>query len=238
MSVLTLVRHGQATAFQKDSDRLSGIGEQQARRLGIHWLKHGIRFDEIYTGTLVRQIRTEQLLAAAYGEEGVAWPSAHATGGFNEYDAAGVLSRIVPALAAADERFAALVDAFESARETPDRNRVFQRMFEIAMRAWARAEVSTEGVEPWPVFRARVREALQQVMQGSGNRRVAVFTSGGPIGLAVQTAMGAPDSLFLEVNWRVRNCSITEFVFSGGRFTLDSFNTIPHLDEGALWTYR
>jgi broad specificity phosphatase PhoE len=238
MSVLTLVRHGQATAFQKESDRLSEVGELQARKLAEFWLKNRVSFDEVYTGRLIRQIRTEQIVAEEFAANGTAWPVARALPGFNEYDAAGVLNRVVPALAARDERYAMLVQAFETARESVDRNRPFQRMFEIAMRAWARGEVSVEGVEPWPVFRGRVREALQRVMQGEANRRALVFTSGGPIGLSVQIAMHAPDGMFLEVNWRIRNCSLTEFVFSGDRFTLDSFNGVPHLDDMALWTYR
>jgi hypothetical protein len=36
----------------------------------------------------------------------------------------------------------------------------------------------------------------------------------------------------------VRNCSLTEFVFSGERISLDSFNAIPHLDDPALRTFR
>jgi broad specificity phosphatase PhoE len=69
-------------------------------------------------------------------------------------------------------------------------------------------------------------------------RRVAAFTSGGPIGVAVQIALNAPDRAGLEVNWRVRNCSLTEFLFSGERLSLDSFNAIPHLEDPALRTFR
>jgi hypothetical protein len=36
----------------------------------------------------------------------------------------------------------------------------------------------------------------------------------------------------------VRNCSLTEFVFSGERLSLDSFNGTPHLDDPALRTFR
>src|ERR1017187_10151531 len=238
MSVLTVVRHGQASAFQKDSDRLTEPGELQARKLAGFWLKNGVRFDECYTGTLVRQTRTERIVAASYAEAGAPLPMATALPGFNEYDATGVLANVVPALAARDERFAALVEAFEKARDRPDRNRPFQRMFEIAMLAWVRGEVNVAGVEPWPAFRARVGEALQRAMAGGASRRVVVFTSGGPIGLSVQISMKAPDAMFLEVNWRIRNCSLTEFVFTSERFTLDSFNGVPHLDDQALWTYR
>jgi broad specificity phosphatase PhoE len=72
---------------------------------------------------------------------------------------------------------------------------------------------------------------------GSGKRIVA-FTSGGPIGVTVQFALGAPDRAALELNWRVRNSSLTEFVFTRDRFTLDMFNAAPHLDDEALLTYR
>ena len=73
-------------------------------------------------------------------------------------------------------------------------------------------------------------------VHGSG-RRVAVFTSGGVIGAAVRQALDAPDRMAMEVNWRMRNCSLTEFVFTKDRFTLDSFNALPHLEDPALWTY-
>jgi hypothetical protein len=36
----------------------------------------------------------------------------------------------------------------------------------------------------------------------------------------------------------VRNCSLTEFMFSHDRMSLDSFNAIPHLEDPALRTYR
>ena len=60
---------------------------------------------------------------------------------------------------------------------------------------------------------------------------MVVFTSGGVIGVAVQIALGTPDPSGLEINWRVRNSSLTEFLFSGERLSLDSFNTLPHLDD-------
>ena len=73
---------------------------------------------------------------------------------------------------------------------------------------------------------------------GPPGRRVVVFTSGGPIGFAVQHALQAPPRSFLDVNWRIRNCSVTEFLFDRSRFTLDSFNGVSHLDDAALRTYR
>src|SRR5438552_17169515 len=53
MSTLVLIRHGQARAFEADSDRLTDAGEEQARRTGEYLAESGIVFDEAYAGTLV-----------------------------------------------------------------------------------------------------------------------------------------------------------------------------------------
>jgi len=113
-------------------------------------------------------------------------------------------------------------------------NREFQKVFELALEKWM---LGSGGGESFADFRARVLRGLARIQQGPPNRRVLLFTSGGPIGVLVQTALNAPERSFAAVNWRVRNCSITEFVFSAGRFSLDSFNTIGHLDPG-LHTFR
>jgi broad specificity phosphatase PhoE len=115
-------------------------------------------------------------------------------------------------------------------------NRAFQRVFEGAMQEWLGG--SANGAEPWTEFRDRVLRGLREILKGGSSRRVVLFTSGGPIGVLVQTALNAPERSFLEVNWRVRNCSITEFVFSGDRLTLDSFNGVPHLTDAGLRTFR
>ena len=50
--------------------------------------------------------------------------------------------------------------------------------------------------------------------------------------------LGALGGAALEINWRIRNGSMTEFVFSGERITLDSFNQVGHFNEPELETYR
>ncbi len=111
-------------------------------------------------------------------------------------------------------------------------------MFEVLTMHWATTPCPIAGVEGFPAFRDRVERGLRRVMDGQrSGRRVALFTSGGVIGTAVRLALDAPDRMALEVNWRVRNCSLTEFVFTRNRFTLDSFNALPHLEDPALWTY-
>lgn len=58
MSIITLVRHGQANSAattEEDYDRLSDLGKQQAAYLGAHFASLKTEFDAIYSGTLNRQ---------------------------------------------------------------------------------------------------------------------------------------------------------------------------------------
>jgi broad specificity phosphatase PhoE len=188
------------------------------------WLKHGVRFDEVYSGTLARQVRTEEIVAETFRNAGHAWPEAQRDAAWNEYDASGVL-------ASDDARLADL----KAAADTP---RGFHKLLETAMGLWMDGEIAGEHIEPWPAFRERVSGALARMMAGPSNRRVAVFTSGGVIGFAVHRAMQSPERMFLDVNWRVRNGSLSEFLFDRERLTMDAFNRIGHLEDEKLWSYR
>ena len=234
MSTLTLVRHGQAFPFQRESAALTEVGEAQAAALARFWLRNRVRFDEVHSGTLPRQVRTEEVVAEVYREAGEGWPAVVRDVSWNEYDAPGVLEHYVPA----NPRLRELAAEFGRARGTAEEYRRFQHMFEAAMGCWLESTAESNGVESWPSFRGRVSGALHRIMGGASSRRVAVFTSGGPIGFAVHCSLQAPERAFLDVNWRVRNTSVTQFVFDRSRITLDCFNSIPHLDEERLWTYR
>jgi len=218
MSSLTLIRHGQATAFQRDG-RLTPLGESQARKLAEFWLQHGAGFDDVHSGTLARQVQTEQVVAGCFRAAGAPWPEAARDAAWNEYDASGIVT--APAVPFGSEGY-----------------RGFQSMYEANMLRWLDGGAPSEGAEPFAAFRDRVSGAIRRLMAGPSGRRVAVFTSGGPIGFTVNFAVRGPDRNFLELNWRVRNCSLTEFVFSQDRITLDSFNQISHLEEATLRTYR
>jgi broad specificity phosphatase PhoE len=227
LAQLILVRHGQATPFEEITDRLSPLGETQSRKLAEFWIRNQASFDEVYTGSLVRQRRTAELVCEAYTAHGLAWPEPQVMPELNEYDAERVVKHFAPQWEATE------------CGGGPEQNRRFQKMFEALMKRWITGELDSPEVEPWRAFRDRVQRGLRRITQGGvSGRRVAAFTSGGPIGVAVQIALDAPDRTGLEVNWRVRNCSLTEFVFSGERISLDSFNAIPHLDDPALRTFR
>ena len=90
MSTLALVRHGQARPFEKESDRLSELGEQQARALRDYFGRTGAQFDEVWSGSLERHRRTAEL--AVLPE----WPAVRISPDWNEYDAPGVIRAVNP----------------------------------------------------------------------------------------------------------------------------------------------
>jgi broad specificity phosphatase PhoE len=66
---------------------------------------------------------------------------------------------------------------------------------------------------------------------------VLIVSSGGPIATAVGHVLGTPAETIIELNLRIRNTAVTEFVFTPKRHMLLSYNGIPHLDakEYADW---
>jgi broad specificity phosphatase PhoE len=251
MSQLILIRHGQAAAFTADSDRLTELGRRQAEKVGEHFLSRGLQFDEVHTGMLNRQVESERIAAAAYERAGVAWPEPQRAAGWNEYDAGAILGKLAPVLAERDARFAALMNDYRANSENRDRNRYFQRMLETVMEHWIAGELAADGVETFAGFHARVSAVRDAILDGGddsragaarrreGSRTVAVFTSGGPIGACVQLALQAPARMAVHLNWRVKNGSLTEFVFSSSkRLSLDCFNACPHLTSPDLQSFR
>jgi broad specificity phosphatase PhoE len=239
MSSMTLIRHGQASFFSDDYDQLSPTGHEQSRLLGRFWGVHGYRFTHVFAGPRVRQTQTASLIGDCFREAGGDWPEPVVLAELDEYDLTGLMTRLAPALGKQDSHFAGLIEANRQAAETRDRLRTFQTMFEQLLVHWQSESLSIEGLESWAHFRKRVAYAIEHIQtnvpQGS---RIAVVTSGGFIGTVAQSVLAAPERSALELNWRVRNSSLTELVFTRERLSLDSFNAVPHLPDPKHWTYR
>lgn len=227
MSELILIRHGQATPFEADTDRLSPLGEAQARAVGGFLAAEGVRPTHVLHGALTRQRRTAQLAREAAGET---WPEPTLDARLDEYDGDGLIRTLAPLLARQDASFAAQVRAFEAQRATrgPERDRAFQRLLETLAGAWQAGTVTHPEVEGWAAYRARVEAASRDLLALPSGSTVLAFTSGGVIGLLVALALGAPEAA-LRLNWRVRNASLTRLTFGSGRVSLDSFNEQGHL---------
>ncbi len=236
MSSLILVRHGQASFFADDYDRLSALGEEQARRLGEHSLNQQLCFDAVYCGPRRRHRGTADAVGESYLRAGLSWPTPIVLPELDEHQVDQLVMTHREALAERSDELKRLTTALADAQNPADKYRSFQRLFEAVASAWV--DGASFQVESWPDFRARVNRAIEQIVRQTGRgRTIAVFTSVGPITVAVQRALACSDQAALETGWRLWNCSVTGFVFSGNRFTLDRFNALPHLDRKD-WTYR
>jgi len=239
MSRLLLVRHAQASFLEQTYDKLSPLGEIQSRLLGEFWARHQLHFDRICSGPCVRQKDTATIVAAAYRKMNLAFPEILVMPEFDEYQGEAVMDRSLPALVESDREIAVLHSAFQTSKEPQARRKTFQKLFEAVIGKWVDGKIPSNSVEPWSGFASRVSSGLTRLLTGGASgERVALFTSGGPIGLAVQRALDLSAQNALRVSWMAQNSSFSEFLFSSDRFTLSSFNAVPHLDDPSLQTYR
>jgi broad specificity phosphatase PhoE len=240
VSTLYLVRHGQASFFSDNYDRLSPLGELQARRLGEYLAKRDIRFDAIYSGPAERQRRTAEIVAETMSAAACPCPAATVLEGLNEHSGDKLLSR--PHAKEFFERhpeLAPLAQSFREARDPDDVQKSFQKLFEAVVLRWTRGELAVPGVELWDEFHDRARSAFQSIISHpDAKRTVLAVTSVGPISVSLQTALATTIPVALELGWRLRNASVTRIVYTTNRLTLDSFNCVAHLANPEEITYR
>jgi broad specificity phosphatase PhoE len=239
MSNLFLVRHGQASFLEENYDKLSTKGEAQSRMLGEYWVNHGVTFDQVFSGPRSRQRHTALLAGEAYRKAGLPWPEIAISQGFDEFNAEAVIEQALPGLLENDKHVRTLHAEFEKAEGQAERFKTFQRMFEVIVGRWAGGQLSLPGIEPWSHCCDRVQTALTQITTASSpNANIAIFTSGGPNGVAMQRALNLNTDATLRTAWMTVNSAYSHFIFSGDRFTLASYNSYPHITDREFFTYR
>ena len=222
MSNLYLVRHGQASFGAEDYDNLSELGHKQAVRLGEYFKQKDLKFDAVLTGTLRRHVQTWAGIAEGAGlaqdggfaQEPLQWP------GLNEYDSHAVIAAIHPYKL--------------DKPDTPEMYRHHFRLLKDGLTQWMNGVVSPKGMPTYDEFQHGVVSALEHVRKNhTGN--VLIVSSGGPISTAVGHILGTTPEKTIELNLRIRNCSITEFAYTPKRHMLVTYNTLPHLEDLPDW---
>ncbi|MFZ4287591.1 histidine phosphatase family protein [Variovorax sp. HJSM1_2] len=211
MGTLYLVRHGQASFGADDYDQLSPLGLQQSQQLGAYFASLGLSFHAVLTGTLRRH--TQTLAGIAEGMVSPL-PEALALPGLNEYDSHALIATIHPHPLAKPD--------------TPEVYKQHFRLLRDGLTQWMNGVVSPLGMPTYEVFRQGVADALEHVRkQTQGD--VLLVSSGGPIATAVGQLLGCTPETTIELNLRIRNTAVTEFVVTPKRLLLQSFNGLPHL---------
>ncbi|MEJ7605654.1 MAG: histidine phosphatase family protein [Bryobacteraceae bacterium] len=239
MSLLTLIRHGQASYMSEDYDRLSGIGQEQARKIGVFWARHRWTFDQVFYGPAKRHLHTMEIARNVVTSADLPWPDPVLVPGFDEFDAFQVMKAMVPVLVERDANVDRLHREFRQNQSSPQAGKVLQALFEEVARHWCSGEFDIPEIESWDTFRSRIASAIELVRAAATkSSSVAVFTSGGPIAATIAQVLNLDSHKAIEFVWLSRNCSYSEFLFTGDRFSMSSFNSFPHLDDHSLLTYR
>ncbi len=232
MSTLFMIRHGQASFGKENYDELSDLGRRQSRILGERLMNSDVRFDAIYSGTLLRQTDTADLLLSVFDSQGFTIPEICQTDAFNEHDSESILRELIPVMIKENKEFKKHVDRIF------DDKKSFQKVFEAVMIKWVSGEYDLPGLTKWEDFFRDVEKGIKHIMKTGGRRKnVALFTSGGPIAVAVGRALNLSSRDTIRVSWQIVNTSVSCFKYTENRFMLSTFNEHSHLEKRFI-TYR
>ena len=215
MGILYLVRHAQASFGAEDYDQLSSLGERQSQRLGQYFASKRLHFDAVCTGTLRRHAQTLQGISTGLGTH----LAARAWSGLDEYKPDAVIAAVHP-------------EALPRGHD-PESYRQYFKLLRMGLIHWMLGNTQPQGMPSWHEFTQEVLGVLEHV-RDSGAQRVLVVTSGGPIACALGQVLGTPAEATAELNMRLRNSSVTELSFSASRYSLQTYNTLSHLDQPDL----
>lgn len=236
MSILYMIRHGQASFGADNYDKLSEQGIEQSKILAEYMHNIGIRFNVVYTGHMQRHRETLHETLELLRDKELTVPPVKEAGEFNEYDSGAVLTALLPEMI--EENPALRKD---SAKLLSDK-KSFQRIFEQAIFRWISGKYRSKTIPSWEDFNKRVNRGIDMIMESHGSgENIGIFTSGGPICVAVQRALNLSSRDAIRISWQIINSSVTRFKFTSDRIMLSVFNDHGHLENFRgknLITYR
>ncbi len=219
MARILFIRHGQASFFKDNYDQLSPKGIQQAQALHKYFTSQQFSFSRGITGTLQRQIDTFAHMSGEKNQH----PPHEIRANFDEHQGPQIVKSLWPEA----------VPQNLSSEEKKHYMKKYFRFFENTLRDWVLGNIEEDKLtsyESWATFKDRVLMGINQVLdQCQKGENLTVVSSGGPVAVAVGYALNLSDEKTIELSWNIANSSITEFLYSNGRFSLNTFNTTPHL---------
>jgi len=243
VSVLLLVRHGQASFGARHYDALSDVGHEQSRVLGSALRSRGVVPDLVVRGAMRRHEETAAGLQEGLGTN----LSCEVDNGWDEFDFQHVVEVHKPLYRS---RTLMMADLAKSLRP----KQAFQEVFEEATRRWTSGDQDGDYEESFPAFQDRVVAALERCRELlASHDTVVVVSSGGPIAMAAATILlgeaaglggGRSPASRTAATWgalnRVAvNTAVTKVISGRRGLTLSTYNEHAHLEaDRRLLTYR
>jgi broad specificity phosphatase PhoE len=231
MTAIYLIRHGQASFGKAEYDCLSELGEQQARHIGESLRARVGGFDKALRGSMQRHQQTADGCLSAMGQKDI---ELQVNAGWNEYDHQDILAQFNPELATPQG-----VRTYMREQDNP--HKALEQVIGQAFKRWIGSQHNADYIESWPDYQARIQTALSHLISElDGEKRVAVFSSGGPIALLSQAILGVPAANLMALNWTLVNCGITKLISTRKGTVLSSLNEHSAFegDRKHLLTYK
>lgn len=234
MSKLYFFRHAQASMGAENYDVLSNKGEEQAIRLGNYLVDQKIVFDQIFVGPLVRQKHTLELVKKSYSNSSRIFPNIIQLKELQEHQGMEAMQIALPQLYKTDPYLKQLADQTTHQPSQFKINRMLS--FQYFMSGWVTGKFNVPEVRSWSSFMVDVQKALGHILNSiDKGQTVGVFTSGGTISAITAQALELQNEIKIaELNFSVRNSSISTFFYSQKKFNLLAFNELPHLDNNMI----
>jgi len=199
---------------------LSKKGVKQSVSLGKKLLKNDISFDQTIIGPLNRHQQTFDGINKGYGGSLV---KPTVIDEFAENQLMEIASFFIPKMLNTDKNIKEIFNAVPFWK----RKRKFLEYFNIIAKKWIYNELdlSEKNFESYDNFRKRVVKAKNKVSDlMSENTNTMVVSSGGAItGVYAECHPLSVDEI-MDLNFKIKNASITLFKKENDTFTLDSFN--------------
>ncbi|HEY9162863.1 MAG TPA: histidine phosphatase family protein [Desulfomonilia bacterium] len=227
MSMIYLVRHGQASFGKANYDVLSDVGIKQSGILARYFIKTGVTFDAVYSGSMDRQLRTAEIIINEFALSGISLPELDVMPEFNEYDSKSIITALAPELIEEDPAIKSSFDKIFTDRKA------FQKIFERSMLKWVSKGDACEGIESWNSVKTRVSLAVSRITSVyGGGKTILIVASGGTISACIEDVTGIGDEAAQHLCWQIANTSVSKLVYNEERITLRTFNAWPHLEDG------
>lgn len=229
MGVVLLVRHGQASFGTDDYDRLSDLGQEQARVLGAALRSRVPRVGAVVVGSMRRHRQTAEACLEAMG----ASTPITVDPAFDEFDHDEVIARL-------DPRYRDKGAIAAELASSPEPRRAFQDLFARAMLRWASGAHDDDYAESWGAFRRRCTDGFDRVAAATRpDDTTLVFTSGGPIAVLMSSLLRVPSERGFELQFRLVNAGVSKVLVGSRGASFGSLNEHAHFEHAGrrLVTY-
>ena len=213
--------------MKSDYDQLSELGENQSSILGQALKERKQQVSFIERGSLNRHQQTADHCLSSFGISGEVETDAR----WNEYDHMELLAKHNP-------EFTDYMAIGEYLRKQENPMKALQQVLNASILDWIDEKHSY--TTSWKAFKEGVLDALNGLASKLEKGQNAwVFTSGGPISVALIELLSLDEKQFVDLQGRLVNSSITKVLVGRNKLSLSTYNDYSHLDHNSeLITYR